>query len=112
MAGWSRLDDDFHANPKVLHAQRMSFASIGLWPLGLSWSARTDGEVTSDFVQGLIHNRRQRDIVTGALVEAGLWVPNGDGGWQIHDWREYNLTRNEREARKRADRDRKRAGIR
>lgn len=109
---WSRVDDNLPIHPRIVRAWQDYWPAIGLWPMGLAWSARTDGEVSTAFVRGLIPGARQRDRTTGTLVDAGLWVPNGAGGWQIHDWADYNSTRAQVEERKRADRDRKRAGIR
>ena len=72
---------------------------------------RTDGEITNAFVTGLRPHRRERDRATGALVDAGLWVPNG-AGWYFHDWKDFNWTRAQVEEHKRKDRERKRSGIR
>ena len=107
---WVRLDDQFDSHPKTLIAWSASPVSVGLWPQAASWAARyqTDGHVTAEFVVGLMPARRQRDQATAALVDAGLWVPNGTG-WQFHDWEVYNGTRAEIEARRQADRRRKRA---
>lgn len=108
---WVRVDDGLFSHPKIMQAWTTSPASIGLWPQAASWAARylTDGHVSSEFVVGLMPRRRQRDQMTGALVDAGLWVPNG-AGWQIHDWQDYNQSREQVLARREADLKRKRSG--
>ncbi|MCI4360652.1 MAG: hypothetical protein L3J91_03030 [Thermoplasmata archaeon] len=106
---WVRIDDSLSSHPKILQAWSTDHAAIGLWPLAASWAGRhlTDGHVSPDFVGGLMPARRPREQAIGALVEAGLWVPNGTG-WQIHDWQDYNGTRASIEARRRIDAARKR----
>jgi hypothetical protein len=106
---WVRIDDDLFSHPKILRAWWTDKASIGLWPQGLSWAGRqlTDGYVSAEFVRGLLPNRRERDRATGALVDAALWVPNGSG-WEIHDWSDYNASREQTLARRDADAARKR----
>ena len=107
---WVRIDDGMFSHPKVLHAWATYPASLGLWPLAATWAARhrTDGHVSGEFVTGMMPAKRQRDRAIDALVESGLWVPNGTG-WQIHDWRDYNGTRAElKAANERTHRERQR----
>ena len=108
---WVRLDDGLPSHPKILSAWSTYPASIGLWALALAWSARTDGHITPELVHQLIPGRGPRERAIAALEEPILWVPN-DAGWEIHDWRKYNYTRAQVEERKRADRERKRTGVR
>jgi hypothetical protein len=107
---WVRIDDQLHAHPKVLHAMSTDPTSVGLHLPALSYSAAylTDGAVDEAFVRQLLVNRRRRERAIDALVEAGLWLPNG-GGWQIHDYLDFNESREHALARRRADSARKRA---
>ena len=110
---WVRIDDNFFSHPKVLQAWWAYPTAIGLWPMTASYAGRqqTDGVVSADYVHSLLPARRQRERATEALVDAGLWLPNG-AGWQFHDWTEYNPTRAQTDERKRVDRERKRTAIR
>ena len=92
---WVKVDDRFYSHPKVQAAWQTEPASIGLEMLALSHSGAhlTDGHVAESFVNSLYfrsNTARQRAIA--ALVDAGLWVPNGDG-WDIHDFLKYNESR-------------------
>jgi len=106
---WVRIDDDLFSHPKILHAWSACPASIGLWTLTLSWAGRqlTDGHVTGEIVRNFMPAKRQRERAIAALEQPGLWVPNG-AGWQIHDWQDYNTSREQVLARRRTDAARKR----
>jgi len=108
---WVRIDDDLFSHPKVLHAWTDCPASIGLWTLGLSWVGRqlTDGHIPVEIVQVFMPHKRQRDRATQALENAGLWSPNGNG-WEIHDYLDRNLSREQVLDKRRADSERKRGG--
>ena len=100
---WVRVDDTLYSHPKIMQVWAANRGSIGIWLFGASWAAqhRTDGHVTAEHVNALTAGRRERDRLVEPLVDAGLWVPNGDG-WAIHDWRDYNGTRAEVSAHNRA----------
>lgn len=81
-AVWVKLDDGFSRHPKILsipdgalrlHLDAMCYAAAYL----------TDGQVRAE---SLLDPKPGR---IRALTDAGLWVPNGSGGWQLHDWLEY-----------------------
>lgn len=110
---WVRLDDRFPSHRKVA---LLSDRAFRLYVSALCWSSE-------NLTEGLIHDRelsvvaRIRGLKGAAkeLQEAQLW-DRADGGWQIHDFLEYNPDRAkvkaEREAnaaRQQAFRDRKRA---
>jgi hypothetical protein len=81
---WIRLEDTFTEHPKVLevgqraawvHVRAISYCSVHLTDGHLSPAvARAVGATTS---------------IAEALVEARLWEKNGDGGYLIHDYLEY-----------------------
>lgn len=86
---WAKLDDGFFDNPKVME---LSWGARGVWVTSLSWCARklTDGRISTkatrllEFPQEFIRE----------LVATGLWEPANDGnGWVLHDYLEYNMTR-------------------
>jgi hypothetical protein len=91
---WVRIDDDFHAHPKVQQAWHACPTSIGLHALAMSHCARylTDGHVSQSFAKTCLPGAAGRKRAVGALVAAGLWVPQ-DGGWQIHDYLDFNPSR-------------------
>jgi len=114
MAGqrWVRIDVDYLTNPKVTAAghdgQRLHFVSI-------LWSARhlTDGHIPASTVSSLIHDSYSRRVTVARVVDAGLWVPNGDG-FNVHDFTEMQHTREEVERQRerwRANQRRFRNGV-
>lgn len=109
MMAWVRIDDSLHAHPKFSASWETEPASVGLELFALSYSASylTDGEVDERFVRSWFDSPTRRRRAVGALVDSGLWVPNGRG-WTIHDYLDYNKSRAEVLARRRADRKRKR----
>lgn len=98
---WFRLEDSFHANPKVTAAGN---AAVGLWVRCATWSAQylTDGRIPAGVVRRF-GTRREID----ALTEARLWVPVGDE-FVIADWLEYQPSALEVKQRRRRDAERKR----
>jgi len=100
MAGlnWVRLDANLHSNHKVLallgdkngdHA-----LCVYVFSLGHSGAHGTAGFIPAAAL-GLFHGK-PRDAAQ--LVDVGLWheIP---GGWEIHDWMEYQPTDEESKAR-------------
>jgi hypothetical protein len=94
---WVKIDDGQSSHPKMV---RCDLAAKGLWLDCLTWSAH---ELTDGFIPaGLPKQRGARgNRLTGQLVAAGLWeiVP---GGWQIHDYLEYNPSREQVEEKRAA----------
>lgn len=109
---WGRLDDSFYSHPKVLQAWNEDRASIGLHALALAWVANheQDGKVPPHVVAMLMPDQPDRDRAVATLVDVGLWHENG-AGYVIHDYLDYNPSREYLEQRREADRDRK-AGAR
>lgn len=91
---WSKIDDQLHSHPKVQRAWRSNRASLGLHLLALSHSGAylTDGHVSHEFVEAQLPTAAQRRRAVDALVNAGLWEPNGSG-WLIHDFLDCNPSR-------------------
>lgn len=105
---WARIDDIFYTHPKVRKAWRCRPA-LGLHMMTLAFCMHhgTEGSVPSWFVEDQLPDPRERTAAVGALVDCGLWSENGDG-WIVHDFLDYNPSNEDVQARKEADRERKR----
>lgn len=105
---WARLDDTLHGHPKIRRAWRCRPA-LGLHLLALSYASsyETDGRIDTEFVEDQLPDPGERSTVVAALVDAGLWKERSNG-WTIHDFLKYNPSRADAEARREADRKRKR----
>ncbi len=104
--GWVKLDDAFHAHPKVLAA---GLEATGLFVMSLSYSASylTDGHITNQWVQMTAGKRWEQ--LANRLVEVGLWNPLPEG-FQVHDYADWNFTRAQVLDRRRKDSARKANG--
>lgn len=93
---WFKVDDGLATHQKVLAAGN---AAMGLWVRAGAWCSQqlTDGHVPLATVR-LLGNVKQAK----ALVAAGLWI-EAEGGYQFHDWSDYQPTR-ERVERTREER--------
>lgn len=109
---WAKVDDRFHTHRKALRAWRGAPRALGLHLLAMSYCAGylTDGYVDEEFVAEKIARDAERRQTTDALVNAGLWVPE-PGGWRIHDWLEYNPSRDATLAKRHKDSARKTRGV-
>lgn len=87
---WAKIDDKLHGHPK---SEQAGLEAIGLWTLALSYCAAylTDGLVTRDRVLRLAGERGL--ALADRLVAAGLWEAIPEGGWQFHDWANYQPTK-------------------
>lgn len=81
---WAKVDDKLHGHPKAIEA---GLEALGLWTLALSWvsSYLTDGFVPEGQIVRIGGSIEMAD----KLIAAGLWERR-DGGYQIHDYLEYN----------------------
>lgn len=78
---------------------------MGLWALAGSHSMcyLTDGFIEGWFVDSFPNGR----AIAERLVESGLWL-DAEGGYQFHDWGEYQPTRESVQAEREAAAERKR----
>ena len=85
---WFKVDDDFFAHRKVVG---LSDAAVALWTRAGSWSARnlTDGFVPTSALAMLTRAPQQ---APAELIDRGLWR-RARGGFQFHDWAEYQRSR-------------------
>lgn len=81
---WFKVDDSFHAHPKVLATDA---DALGLWVVAGAWSGSnlTDGFVPDHVLSRLLP---ESDKLARKLVTAGLWR-RVRGGYQFHDWNAY-----------------------
>lgn len=92
---WFKVDDNLAFHPKVMIAGN---AAIGMWVRAGAWSAQqlTDGFVPDSIVVNLGGHAIARRLVAG-----GLWT-QFDGGYQFHQWSEWQPTRTEVHANRKA----------
>jgi hypothetical protein len=86
---WVKLDDGFAEHPTITG---LSHAAFRLYVAALGRSSRklSDGHLTPVDVTVLrVENRVGPKAVT-ELEQAGKWVRNGDGGYVIRDYLDYN----------------------
>jgi hypothetical protein len=93
---WVRLEDTFYDHPKVLAAGN---AAVGLHILSICYSSAklTDGHITPRIVRFLGGTPK----LAARLVSCRLWEVEEDG-WLIHDFLDYNPSRETIEAHRQA----------
>lgn len=108
---WFKIDDGFWSHPKTAD---LSGDAVALWVRAGSYCCQhlTDGFVSPGSLRFLGSSADADE-----LVDSGLWV-TADGGYQFHDWDEYQETSDavrrrrdmarERQRRARAAREQKR----
>ena len=103
---WVRLDDSFFSHPKIVTA---GTEAVGLYVIALTYSSHhlTDGHVPAAWVRQAAGAKATK--LADALVEQGLWTENG-AGWVIHDYLDYNPSRQKVLEKRAADSRRKGAG--
>jgi hypothetical protein len=109
---WSKLDDALIDHRKIYAAGRVigkngPVIALGFYTLGLLWSNKhlTDGFLPEDVVLRFGHADNPRSIAD-ALVKAEL-LEKVSGGFQIHDFDEYNPLAKHIKARRKGERLRK-----
>jgi hypothetical protein len=87
---WVRLDDRFPSHRKVA---LLSDRAFRLHVSAICWCAEnlTDGHI-SDRELPLVAHIRAIKVTAKQLEDAGLW-DRTDGGWVIHDYLDYNPSR-------------------
>lgn len=100
---WVRMDTAWYQNPKFLALMEdKKWRSISLYWGGVAWSG---GQGQAGFVPyyalPIIQGTRKE---SNDLVEVRLWE-HCDGGWNIHDWSEYQPSNEAHEARSKRARE-------
>lgn len=89
---YAAFDDHFADHPKVA---ALSDGAFRLHVAGILYCSRhlTDGLVPADEAPRLVRRFRRQALVE--LVERGIWRPVGTAGdaYEIHDYLDWNLTR-------------------
>ena len=100
---WFKIDDSFYDHPKVI---ALPLAARGLWVTAGTWAAHhlTDGAVPLQVVLSAGNGSR---AAMDRLVASGLWERT-ETGIQFHDWKHYQPTKSEVEAKREFERERKR----
>ncbi len=102
---WGRLDDTLYDHPKLDALGSAKLQGVGLWTLAITWSNRwlTDGAIPTERIKKLGGSV----ALANRLVDAGLFDKTATG-YQIHDFLEFNDSREEILAKRAQERDKKR----
>jgi len=95
---WIRLDTSMPDNPKVLRllAMKEGHRAAFVWCCSLAYAGKhgTDGLI-EEFALGRLNGRT---VDARRLVDVGLWDV-AEGGWQIHDWSDFQESTEETQRR-------------
>lgn len=101
---WVRLNDNFYDHPKF---DDVDNAAVGLWAKGLSYC---NSQLTDGFIKtGRVFALRGTIEDAEALVAAGLWT-KVEGGYQFHDYLDYQPSRESTMEKRAAEAERQREG--
>ena len=104
--GWAKFDDQYATHPKLVG----DLEARGLDAAGICQCAKdlTDGFVSDTTLLLIAAGARQPHAIAMRLVLRDRWSRDDDrGGYWIHDYLEYNPTREQELARREADKQRK-----
>ena len=96
---WSRLDDRLIDHEKIFAAGDLitkngngPVMALGFYTLCLMWSNKhlTDGVISAATMKGFHHAKHPLKLAR-VLEHVGL-LEQVEGGWQIHDFHDYNPT--------------------
>jgi hypothetical protein len=106
---WLRIDDRVRTHPKIVQAGP---AAAWLWFCGVCYCREhlTDGFIQTGMVPTLAPGLTAVKKHVAALVAAKLWDER-PGGYDVHDFLDWNPSRAEVEAMREADKRRKRVGF-
>lgn len=109
---WARIDDGFVDHPKILQIWNRCPGAIGLHVRAIAYCSKhlTDGYIPAVAVASLSPVQSERDEQIEALIDGGAWYRDeGSETFVIHDFLDYQPTREEVADRRQKDRERKRA---
>lgn len=103
---WAKLDDQFPEHPRITELTDKAFRAH---VTGLCMAARrlTDGHLNQSSVRVILALSRAQRKHIDELEHAGLWQVNGDGGYLIRDYLDYNPPAEVVKERRRKDLERK-----
>jgi hypothetical protein len=100
---WVRLDPTWYSNPKfMMLAADKKWRAIAVYMAGLGYSGGQglDGFIPYYALPMILGTQREVDELLGM----NLWHAC-EGGWQVNDWNEYQLSSEESERRSKKARD-------
>lgn len=111
---WLKLDDQFVDHPKILRAAQELGGRharpriIAAWVAAASYASRhlTDGFIASSAIGTVLAHERRPNELVAAFVSASLWV-EVEGGFEIHDYLEFNPSAAQVRKRREYQRDHK-----
>jgi hypothetical protein len=94
---WVRMDTQWPHNPKFLIlVEEKKWRSITVYWAAVGWSgAQGQNGFIPAYALPMIHGTKKE---AAELTEVGLW-DMAQGGWDIHDWSEYQPSTEEHEKR-------------
>lgn len=98
---WFNIDDKAWAHPKFIG---LSATASDLWWRAGAWCA---GHLTDGFVPDEAISLLGKRAAIVELVRRGLWE-RAEGGYQFHDWSDWQRTREQVEADRAAAKERQR----
>ncbi len=105
---WAKIDDHASEHPKLLAA---GLEAMGLWVCGLMFANRQkarDGLILESQLPLLYPvDSAKRDEICSRLVSVGLWR-KVKGGYRIHQFNEWNKTKEQLDAEREGSRERTR----
>lgn len=101
MTPFFRGDDDVCEHRKF---KRAGVEATGLFWLSVAYASKylTDGHVDPDYLEDRVPSKAKRDKLIQALLDNALFERNGNDGYVIHDFHDYNPTAAEVRARRMA----------
>ena len=109
---WARIDDGFVDHPKILRIWNKCPGALALHVRAIAYCSKhlTDGYIPSAAVELLSPVPGDRDEQVGTLLEEESWYRDeGSETFVIHDFLDYQPTREEVAEKRKKDRERKRA---
>lgn len=107
---WARIDDGFVDHPKILRIWNRCPGAVGLHVRAIAYCAKhlTDGFIPEVAVETLSPNQEAREEQVDALITEGAWYRDEGGEtFVVHDFLDYQPTRDEVTDRRKKDRERK-----
>lgn len=105
---WAKFDDSFYDHPKVMQVLSTEPMALVLHIRAITYCARhqTDGKLLPNVVESLVPLQRDREGQVSALIDAGMWYDH-EGRFFVHDYLDYNPSRDETAERRKQERERK-----
>lgn len=105
--GWVKMDDRYRVHRKVM-ALSPSAVVLDVFAMQYSSDFLTDGKIETQELRNVAPSLRQVNKLAVELVQAGRWkvIPEG---WVIHDYLEYNPSRESVLAKRAAEKEKKAA---